>query len=63
MTIEEVRKLFKGNPGYLEKDEKGWCYIYDEHEYGYEDSTYVCTTLNDVTDNCEPVGTVYSCKD
>ena len=44
MTIEEVRKLFKGNPG-------------------YDDSTYVCTTLNDVTDNVEPVGTIYSCKD
>lgn len=28
MTIEEVRKLFKGNPEYLEKGETGWCYIY-----------------------------------
>lgn len=57
MTIEEVCKLFKGNLGYLEKDEKGWSYIYDEHEYGYVDRTYVTITLNDVTDNGEPVGT------
>ena len=60
MTIEEVRKLFSGNSGYLEKDDNGWTYVYesytDDGEY-----IYIETSLKDVQDNGEPCYTKYDC--
>lgn len=60
MTIEEVRKLFKGNVGYLFKDDNGWKYVYDScNENG--ETIYVEVELNNVHDNNEPYYTRYDC--
>ena len=60
MTIEEVRKVFKGNVGYLFKDNNGWKYVYDScNENG--ETIYVEVELNDVQDNGEPYYTRYDC--
>ena len=60
MTIDEVRKLFNGNIGYLFKDDNGWSYVYESYTEDGE-YVYVETSLKDVQDNNEPRYTRYDC--